>query len=197
MISAAAAKLIWNILERPGPVPSAFQARIGPWKGIWFVAHDQHHGVVREDDVWIHVNKTQTKFERHVEDYEDLHYDPLRLSFDIVQWSHAPSASTLYNEYLPILEDRGVPRENCAEIVREWLATETMEVNTALSHSYRALEWIQSKRGILSTSAEGTEWCGSRRKTQPQMIQTLIQVRPCRFKSVLKTRQTDYNLEWI
>ena len=175
MISAAAAKQIWTKLQTPGPVPSAFQARIGPWKGIWFVASAPHVGKIQDDDVWIRVNSTQQKFRRHEEDEQDLHFDPLRLSFDVVQWSRKPSTSTFYHEYLPILEDRGVPRDNCNDIVLEWLKTERKEAEQALSHSMRTLEWIQSKRAVLSTYAEGTEWSGSRCKSRSQMVQSLIQ----------------------
>ncbi|KAL9055752.1 MAG: hypothetical protein Q9162_003388 [Coniocarpon cinnabarinum] len=175
MISAAAALLIWNKLGGVGPTPSAFQARIGPWKGVWMVASSPHHGKINEDDVWIRVNPTQTKFQRHTEDRHDNTFDPLRLSFDVVQYARKPSTSVFYHEYLPIFEDRGTAREVCQEVVSEWLETERGELEVALSHSLRLLEWLQYKKGTLSTYPEGTEWCGSSRKTQSMMLQTMIQ----------------------
>ena len=176
MISAAAARIVWTKLGGAGPVPSAFQARIGPWKGVWMVASPPHYGSIAHDDIWIRVNPTQTKFQRHEEDEHDFGYDPLRLSFDVVQWSCRPSSSTFYHEYLPILEDRGISRDVCSHVVREWLKAEKEEARLALMHPVRILEWIQSKRSILSTYAEGTEWCGPKSKTQSMMAQSMIQV---------------------
>ena len=178
MISAAAAKLVWQMLEEPGPVPSAFQARIGPWKGVWFVASTPHHGLINEEDIWIRVNETQQKWEQHEEDKADFTFDESRLTFEVREWSRKPVSSSFYLEFLPILEDRGVSRESCRAIVQEWLEAEKQEAVVALSHSMRTLEWIQSKKAVLSTFAEGTEWCGHRQKTKAQVVQSLIQVSP-------------------
>lgn len=64
-ISQAAAKEVWKHLQVPGPCPSIFQARIGPWKGIWFLDGQE------DDQVWIEVNDSQSKFKRHREDLTD------------------------------------------------------------------------------------------------------------------------------
>lgn len=176
MISAAAARLVWDALNEPGAVPSAFQARMGPWKGVWFVASGPHQGPISHEDIWIRVNSTQKKFERHVDDRAEFTFDELRLSFDVVQWSRKPSRSAFYHEYLPILEDRGVTRESCRCVVQDWLEAEKVAALKAMSHSMQALEWMQSRKAVLACDPKGTEWSGERRKTKSQMAQTLIQV---------------------
>ena len=177
MISAPAAEEVWRIMRGPGPVPSAFQARIGPYKGVWMVASSPQHGTINPDeDIWIRVNPTQRKFKRCNEDMADFYFDALRLSFDVVTHSRPLKSSPLYHEFIPILRDRGVPDEALTQIALESLEAERLSAEEALDHSVKTLRWVQSRSALLATNEGGSEWCGEREKTSSMMIQSLVHV---------------------
>lgn len=96
------------MLNGSGPRPSLFQARIGPWKGTWFVVPSTR--LEDRDDVWIEVTPSQRKFRRHSEDYYPAVCDPERLTFEVLKWSKNPDTSCINRDFIPILADRGVPR---------------------------------------------------------------------------------------
>ena len=74
-ISLAAAKLIAEELGIQGPSPTAFQARIGCWKGMWFTDQRNLDHDVEEENIWIEVTPSQAKFTRHSEDHSDELFD--------------------------------------------------------------------------------------------------------------------------
>lgn len=140
-MSVAAARLVWAALGGSGPLPAVFQARMGPWKGIWTVTPTARDGYAI-DAIWIEVTPSQTKFVRHTEDLHDLTYEPERLTFEVVQWSRPPKESTLHIEYLPILRDRGVPRRALEDLVTTMLDRNKGSLETALSSTQTLLKWI-------------------------------------------------------
>lgn len=147
-MSLGAARIIWAHLQGSGPIPSAFQARLGPYKGMWINAgsltltqlvdpedlamHASSYGNVDRDDIWIAVSKSQKKWEPHLEDADGLAYDDVRLTFHVNSWSRKPTRSTLYVEYLPILEDRGVSKAALQDFVTRIFDDESKTLQVAL-----------------------------------------------------------------
>ena len=116
-ISFAAAQRICTLLDKPGEAPTAFQGRIGNAKGLWIKMRDPERDAA--DPIWIETSKSQRKFQRHLEDYEDSTADSFRTTFDVLDWSGPLSASHLSPSLLPILDDRGVSRDAIAGCARE------------------------------------------------------------------------------
>ncbi|KAF2756807.1 hypothetical protein EJ05DRAFT_501361 [Pseudovirgaria hyperparasitica] len=108
-ISSEAARQIWKLANESGPVPSAFQARIGGAKGVWFV--DGSTDRVEDTDVWIEIRPSQLKFKAHLRDSSDKTFDKDRLTFEMVTYSRPLQPAALYQGFLPILTDRGVSVE--------------------------------------------------------------------------------------
>ena len=78
-------------------------------------------------DVWIEITKEQRKFDPHAEDLNDKTYDPSRLTLDIVKDGMIPVASSLHIAFIPILIDRGVPKEKLIQLMNERLDFERNE----------------------------------------------------------------------
>lgn len=176
-LSHAAAKLIWtSYLEKTMPVPSAFQGRIGPWKGVWFV-ESLSDDTDDEDAIWIKVRPSQRKFSRSREDLGG-DYDPLRLTFEVLDWSRKLSISKLYIEHLPILEDRGVSRDVFERLVMSALRREKEEAWPAMTDSRLFLDWMEKKKpSEHDTDDESSGWYGPRQKKANDIAEAMIQVR--------------------
>lgn len=127
------------MLNEQGPIPSAFQGRIGPWKGMWML-DDPSTG---DEGVWIEVNNSQRKFEVHHEDLDDATYDRDRLTFEVVAWSRKPSTSTLYPDFLPIMEHRGVTRATFKDFVNQSMDEARQDVQKAVSSRQQLYRWLQ------------------------------------------------------
>ena len=138
------------MLNEQGPVPSAFQGRIGPWKGMWML-DDPHTG---DKDIWIEVNHSQRKFEVHPEDLDNENYDQNRLTFEVVAWSRRPTTSTLYPDFLPIMEHRGVPRTIFKQFVIKSMDEARQEAQKAYGSRGQLYKWLQDEFATDSTPAK-------------------------------------------
>lgn len=143
---------IWRQLNGTGNVPSAFQARIGPAKGVWVVSDAGD-----DCDVWIELSESQRKFIRHHEDYDDERCDPLRLTFEVNSWAEKPSKSSLSLEYPPILEDRGVSRLALYNLVQEGFQAQYQAAHDAVTYSSSTRRWLQENCNFI-TDAEARTW---------------------------------------
>lgn len=163
-MSRAAGELVWALLRLPGSCPSVFQARIGPWKGVWIVSVSNKHSQrpCNKDDIWIEVTPTQKKFSHHVEDEQDsTTFDPERLTFEVLQWSHKPSCSNLHIDFLTILEDRGVKKAQLGALVQELLEAQRKDLLAIFEaqDGYPLYRWVELNFGFWSDVQEDYEPC--------------------------------------
>jgi hypothetical protein len=156
-ISLGAAQEIWKLYKKRTGVyerlPTAFQARIGGAKGLWVVAPE----IQRRSPlpVWIEISKSQRKFERHPEDHFDETIDPLRFTFEVVNYSTSPAPSDLHLSFITILVDRGVPRESIEAIMRRYLDREREDLLDILKDPVRTYDWVCKQE---AGSKDNVQW---------------------------------------
>jgi len=100
------------------------------------------------EDFWIEVNDSQRKFEVHREDLNDTTFDTDRLTFEVISWSRKPACSSLYTEFLPILEHRGVSRVRLEAFVASCMDRARDDVEDAVydrvsNGSRTTFKWIK------------------------------------------------------
>lgn len=93
-ISLGAALKVWEALKQSGPVPAAFQGRIGGAKGVWIRSDSADTASVADREIWIEISESQLKFEAHAEDLDDQTYDRDRVTFEVLKWTRSVSASS-------------------------------------------------------------------------------------------------------
>lgn len=99
--------------------------------------NDPHH-----QEIWIEIAPSQRKFEPHDEDKRDSTYDPERLTFEVVDHSRPSSRDKLHVDFLPILEDRGVPFAHLAELAQTALNHEKSQLFEAIDNPASFRKWI-------------------------------------------------------
>ncbi|KAF2461982.1 RNA dependent RNA polymerase-domain-containing protein, partial [Lineolata rhizophorae] len=144
VMSQGAAREIWRAMGQTGPIPSVFQARIGGWKGLWIRGASAEAGP-RDNEIWIEVSKSQKKFERPDEDFVDDTFDPIRLSFEVLNYSRPPTSASLHTSFIPILQDRGVPQEALETVVLDFLEYSRQEILYNLDHKDRLRSWLRTQ----------------------------------------------------
>ena len=176
-ISYAAASRVWDSIGLPDALPSAFQGRIGPAKGVWMVERNLNNN---NEDVWIEFTPSQTKWRRHFADYHEDTFDPQRLTFEVSDWSRRPTSSTLYLEYLLILEDRGVPRTALAQFVSHMLSSYSEQFRPAITDPRSLRQWLQENSRFVTDAedVDASQWLSSRAfsKRRADKIKTLLEV---------------------
>lgn len=152
-ISVEAAHQIWRLSGVTTPLPSIFQGRIGAAKGVWMVSGESHLRRKSDRDVWINVSASQLKFNMHDEDLDnqDRGFDPLRLTFELRDYSSIPKSSDLHVSFVTIMIDRGVPKAAIADIMERYLdhertkLLENLEVFREPSYLY---DWVYKNSSI-------------------------------------------------
>ena len=184
-MSPRAAELVWESLRRDGHVPnssrlsdrvpSAFQARIGPAKGVWMP--DYHNYDRNNQEVWIELTPKQLKFARHSEDRNLAFYDPFRLTFEVNDWATKSCLSTLYLDYLPILEDRGVSRQILRDFVRNTIQAQREPLQNALDHPLKLRYWLQENFDFITDNPNvvSSSWIGQRQKGPADRVKKLLE----------------------
>lgn len=130
------------MLGEQGCCPSAIQARVGSCKGLWIVSDPRADDA---NDIWIEVTDSQKKFAVHPEDLRDNACATNRITFEVISWSRKPTKSCLYFEFLPILEDRGVPRAVLRSFIEKSLDDEQEVIDKAMSSRDLLYKWVQEK----------------------------------------------------
>ena len=92
--------------------------------------------------MWIEIAPSQRKFEPHNEDEYDSTFDPERLTFEVVDYSRPLSRDKLHVDFLPILENRGVPFVNLADIAQIALDQEKYQLFEALENPINFRKWM-------------------------------------------------------
>jgi hypothetical protein len=160
-MSVGAALLVWKCYrEATGsddPFPSVLQGRIGGAKGIWYISGEPQTRNVDDQDIWIEVTDSQLKFEPPWEDRaDDRPYNKHRLTFNLLNYSHALRPAELHISFIPILVDRGVPKSVVAKQMIDRLHEQRQQLLEMLSNSVRLYNWI-SKQSSPADPAN-TRW---------------------------------------
>lgn len=106
------------------------------------------------EEFWIEVNDSQRKFEVHREDLNDTTFDTDRLTFEVISWSRKPACSSLYTEFLPILEHRGVSRSRLEGFVASCMDKARDDVEDAVYDGELLFKWIKDNFGSTSRMNE-------------------------------------------
>jgi len=111
------------------------------------------------EDFWIEVNDSQRKFEVHREDLNDTTFDTDRLTFEVISWSRKPACSSLYTEFLPILEHRGVSRVRLEAFVTSCMDRARDDVEDAVydrvsNGSRTTFKWIKDNFDSTTRTTE-------------------------------------------
>ncbi|KAI9660480.1 MAG: hypothetical protein M1821_009830 [Bathelium mastoideum] len=166
-ISLGAAQEIWRGLGRTDPLPSAFQARIGGAKGIWYISAPTDS--ISTDSIstihrskWIEVKKSQLKFQPHDDDLDDTKFNRHRRTFDLLKHSKPLATSTLNLAFIPILKDRGVPVDKIHDQILEYLDFERETLLQSINSPQSLRRWIHNRNAMLEDSDREHEitWLG-------------------------------------
>ncbi|KAJ9638245.1 hypothetical protein H2199_006932 [Coniosporium tulheliwenetii] len=147
-MSVGAAFEIWRSLGKPGPVPSVFQGRIAGAKGLWMISaptYEEHPG---HREIWIQISDSQNKFEPHTEDLSDELYNKNRLTFEVLTHSKQPRSAALHVSFIPILLDRGVPREQLKRLVADYLDYERQQLMENVADPVWLRKWINEQNSL-------------------------------------------------
>lgn len=179
LISVGAAKEIWRRykeavgLRGAQALPSAFQGRIGGAKGMWIVSGESFSKDPEDLKYWIEINDSQSKFEPHEEDLVENTFDPLRLTFEVTNYSTAPCASELHISFIPIMIDRGVSQATIADTMRSRLDAGRAEVVKALTDSVRLYDWLH--RNGFKASFGDIAWQAALPVTLEEKIKLMLE----------------------
>lgn len=126
--------------------PSVYQGRIGGAKGIWMIdALDEHHPE-NGSNHWIEITASQIKFNGHPED--SPYQDELRTTFEVNDWSKKLAPSSLNFQFIPILEDRGVPYEVFQRLLQEDLTSKVADLKDAMADPASLRKWNQDNNPV-------------------------------------------------
>lgn len=144
-------KKIWGV---EGPLPSVFQGRIGGAKGLWMISAESYTKDPIEREIWIRISDSQMKFEPHPEDLSDIEFDHLRLTFEVSNYSSTAAPSELHVDFIPIMTDRGVPKDVIAEYMRDRLDDDRIQLLDKIRDPLKTYEYVHKNS---STSIEGAD----------------------------------------
>ncbi|KAJ6287352.1 RNA dependent RNA polymerase-domain-containing protein [Bipolaris maydis] len=140
VMSVGAAKKIWDLYTKAtgvtDPLPSAFQGRIGGAKGIWVINAERFTKEPTHLEPWIMINDSQWKFEPPNDQ------SPYHRTFEVLNYSSTPSPSELHSLFIPILADRGVPKEAISDLMFDSLEKERMNLLNVLQDTTKVHEWV-------------------------------------------------------
>ncbi|KAF2222551.1 RNA dependent RNA polymerase-domain-containing protein [Elsinoe ampelina] len=159
LISPAAARSICERLKITGNRPSAFQGRINGAKGMWFLSGPYDSS---RQDITIDVAPSQRKVHARDCDFRSSTAEPARWTLDIVNFSTALKSSSLHMDFLPILEDRGVPRGVLVEVVNHQLSLDFRNFMEAVKDPVELRKWISSNISAkeIRNRELGIDWIG-------------------------------------
>ncbi|KAK5116442.1 hypothetical protein LTR62_007990 [Meristemomyces frigidus] len=127
-------------------MPSAFQARFCGAKGLFI----RDRGLLTldpsESDRWANLHHSQVKIRHKIGRGGTT--DTEHLTFNIVDYSRPASKSVLYTSFIPILEERGVPRASIISAVTRGLSTESDAFTNALRNPIELRKLIHQERSL-------------------------------------------------
>lgn len=145
-ISVGAAMKIWEIYRSAtgatGPLPSAFQGRIGGAKGMWTISGESYTREQAHQEIWIEISGSQLKFEPSSDNEDDDLYDPHMLTFNYVKHSFVNGSTDLHMSFIPILLDRGVKKEAMANLIIDRLNAERKQLLELIHNPVKLHNWV-------------------------------------------------------
>nr|POE85212.1 rna-dependent rna polymerase 1 [Quercus suber] len=126
-------------------IPSAVQARIFGAKGVWYCAGGELPIPIKAEDVWIEITKSQVKVRRDINAETD---EELR-SLEVLKSTHNLSTSYLYTGFMPIMVDRGVPKQTILDLASSHIRTYVDELMDALGDPSLFHRWLHGKRDLV------------------------------------------------
>jgi hypothetical protein len=144
-LSVGLCREIEKIRGNSGPLPAAYQARLGPAKGMWIRSGPADSADPRDHEIWIEISESQLKFEPHSSDTDD-HFDPHRWTFEILKAVESQSLESmrgaLHMDMLPLLMDCGVDIAALQSIVTEALAKEGQNLEEVFQDPVETRHWL-------------------------------------------------------
>ncbi|XPS75497.1 hypothetical protein M3J09_007573 [Ascochyta lentis] len=178
VMSVGAAREIWKHLKKTtgvsGPLPSAFQGRIGGAKGMWMISAESFTRDPEDLAIWIRISDSQLKFEPHEADLHDDTFDPLRLTFEVSNFSSSPAHSELHVSFIPIMADRGVPRHVIADCMNERLDADRAELLDRLTDPVKMYDYIH-RNSASSSDGIDVQWQAALPSALEEKIKLLIE----------------------
>jgi hypothetical protein len=121
--------------------PAAFQGRINGAKGMWNISAPYSTSDPKHTGIWIEIRESQLKVEPREEDWDPVRCEADRWCFDIKNYSRPAKPSHLHKDFLPVLEDRHVPRANILAMVKEGVDTDLEELREMLDSPAKLALW--------------------------------------------------------
>lgn len=130
-------------------IPSAFQARIGEAKGLWIVDYSDEICNGIPDRVVIETYPSQRKWERKPPP-RSVPDDEEQRTFEVIKWSSPLKSAALTLQFLPLLEDRGVPRDKISQLLVNGLTHEMSQMVAAIDSPHSFRKWLRDHHPSLS-----------------------------------------------
>lgn len=124
--------------------PAVFQGRIGGAKGMWMIDTLDEHLPSSDHGYWIEIADSQLKFNGHPED----DFDDLRFTFEVHDYSRKLCPAALNFQFIPILEDRGVPQTILQKLLEDDLTSKVAELKEAMSDPGSLRRWNQENNSV-------------------------------------------------
>ncbi|KAF4550738.1 RNA dependent RNA polymerase-like protein [Elsinoe fawcettii] len=159
LLSPAAARMICERLSIAGNRPCAFQGRINGAKGMWFLSKPYDSS---DERVAIHVAPSQRKVHARDADLRSDTAEPGRWAFDIVTFTCMPKPQSLHIDFIPILEDRGVPRNVLVQVINQQMTLDFRNFTDALQDPVELRRWFAGNMSgkEIRNRESSIEWTG-------------------------------------
>ena len=115
-------------------------------KGVWMIDALDETPFKHGRNYWIEITDSQLKFEGHAIDV--FCPEPARVTFEVNAWAKKLSPSSLNFQLLPILVDRGVPREVFMRLLDEDLTARVGELEVAMDSGLALRKWNQETNSV-------------------------------------------------
>ncbi|KAF3039373.1 hypothetical protein E8E12_006968 [Didymella heteroderae] len=190
-MSVGAALEIWKLYKKfcriTGPLPSAFQGRIGGAKGLWMISDESFTKDPEQLVIWIEISESQLKFKPHLKDESDATFDRLQLTFEVSNFSSSPAHSDLHISFIPIMADRGVPRDDIANYMRERLDVARSDLLERVTDPVKLYEYVH-KNSSMSREGPDMAWQAALPLAMEDKIKLLLEsgFSPCNLQVLAK-----------
>jgi len=130
-ISPAAWKAVCEHLGIQGDRPVALQCRLGGAKGMWMLS--SLSGREKDDgEIWIEISDSQLKYNT----------EPGDIELEVIKHPTALKPSSLFMDFMPILQDRGVPSEVLVTVAEQQVVRDFQAVFAAIDDPILLRRWI-------------------------------------------------------
>ena len=117
----------------------AIQGRINGHKGLWIPSAPENTQDPDHLAIWIELRPSQAKLKIRNEDRDVSLCEKDRWSFNVVKQTRPHQCSVLHRDFLQLLEERHVPREDLLTMIEERIKFPIEEWNAAMSDPAR---WV-------------------------------------------------------